>query len=75
MGRGAAASMGRGVTSARPRRDEVEVTLFGPGYGESVVVHAGVDDWLVVDSCLDADGETAAWATCAVTSWAKRLAK
>ena len=55
-----AGSMGRGVTHARPRSDEVEITLFGPGYGESVVVHAGGGEWLVVDSCLRADGEPAA---------------
>ena len=47
------------MTLASPRRDEVEVSLFGPGYGESVLVHAGEGQWLVVDSCLGADGESA----------------
>ena len=34
-----------------PGRDEIELTLFGPGYGESAVVHLGDDQWIVVD-CL-----------------------
>lgn len=33
-----------------PRPDEIEVALFGPGYGECAVVHAGGGDWIVVDS-------------------------
>ena len=36
-----------------PTRDELEVSLFGPGVGESVVAHLGAGDWLVVDSCVD----------------------
>ncbi len=36
-----------------PARDEIEVTVIGPGHGESVVVHLGDGEWLVVDSCVD----------------------
>ena len=36
-----------------PAGDEVEVSIFGPGYGECVVVHAGYGDWLIIDSCLE----------------------
>lgn len=36
-----------------PEDNELEVSLFGPGVGESVVVHLGSGDWLVVDSCLN----------------------
>ena len=36
-----------------PRPDEVEVTLLGPGYGESVVVHIGQGRWVIVDSCIN----------------------
>lgn len=36
-----------------PSRDELEVSLFGPGIGESVVVHIGDGEWIVVDSCVD----------------------
>jgi beta-lactamase superfamily II metal-dependent hydrolase len=36
-----------------PATDEVEVSIFGPGYGECVVAHMGHNDWLVIDSCLE----------------------
>lgn len=36
-----------------PPANVVEVSLFGPGYGESVVVHLGNNKWLIVDSCID----------------------
>ena len=39
--------------SRAPAADEFEVSLFGPGVGESVVVHLGAGEWMVVDSCLD----------------------
>lgn len=34
---------------------EIEVSLIGTGggYGESIVVHLGNDNWIVVDSCVD----------------------
>jgi beta-lactamase superfamily II metal-dependent hydrolase len=32
---------------------EIEVSLFGPGTGECIVLHLGNDDWMVIDSCLD----------------------
>lgn len=38
-----------------PDDDEVEVTVFGPGYGESIVIHLGSNQWTVVDSCLNDD--------------------
>ena len=39
---------------AQPKANEIEVTVLGPGYGESVVVHLGNGEWLIVDSCVDA---------------------
>lgn len=36
-----------------PADNEVEVSLFGPGVGECVVVHGGGGRWLVVDSCRE----------------------
>lgn len=36
-----------------PKADEIEVSVLGPGHGESVVVHLGKGEWLVVDSCVD----------------------
>ena len=40
-----------------PDEDEVEVTLLGPGYDESVVVHIGHGRWIVVDSCINDAGK------------------
>jgi hypothetical protein len=37
-----------------PLRDaQVEVSVVGRGYGETVLVHLGWRDWLVVDSCTE----------------------
>jgi hypothetical protein len=36
-----------------PANDEIEVTVLGPGFGESIVIHIGANDWIVVDSCID----------------------
>ena len=43
-----------------PGTDDLEITLFGPGYGESIVVHIGNGAWIVVDSCIEAEGMPAA---------------
>jgi Metallo-beta-lactamase superfamily len=34
-----------------PRPEELELTLFGPGYGESIVLHIPGLGWGIVDSC------------------------
>jgi hypothetical protein len=26
--------------------------LIGPGYGESIIVHLGDGEWMIVDSCV-----------------------
>lgn len=46
------------VTSARvpPPTNVLEITLIGPGYGESVVLHVGRNKWIIVDSCEDEVG-------------------
>lgn len=36
-----------------PKADEIEVSLFGPGYGECILVHLGRGQWMIVDSCRD----------------------
>ena len=41
------------ITSKQPKSDEVEVSVFGPGYGEAVLVHLGAGEWVIVDSCWD----------------------
>lgn len=35
-----------------PKPDEFEISIFGPGRGECVLIHLGDNDWCVVDSCL-----------------------
>jgi beta-lactamase superfamily II metal-dependent hydrolase len=48
------------VYGSPPARDEFEVTLLGPGYGEAVIIHLGENRWILVDSCLDPEnGEPA----------------
>src|SRR5258708_6538741 len=42
-----------------PLADELELSLFGPGKGECVVVHLGYGDWMVVDSCMGDGGKSA----------------
>jgi len=46
-----------------PAADEIEVTLFGPGYGEAIAVHLGEGVWLLVDSCVDPDSKAPASGT------------
>lgn len=36
-----------------PDPDVIEVSIFGPGKGESVLVHLGENEWIVVDSCIN----------------------
>jgi beta-lactamase superfamily II metal-dependent hydrolase len=43
-----------------PDPDEVEVFVFGPGIGESVVIHLGLGEWIVIDSCIDSRTREAA---------------
>lgn len=35
-----------------PRPDELELSLFGSGIGESLAIHLGNGEWAIVDSCL-----------------------
>ena len=46
-----------------PAADEIEVTLFGPGYGEAIAVHLGEGAWLLVDSCIDPESKAPASGT------------
>lgn len=41
------------VLEQPPQPNEIEVSIFGPGLGECVVVHLGSNEWLVVDSCIN----------------------
>jgi hypothetical protein len=37
----------------QPTAHEIEVSIFGPGFGESIVIHAGNGEWVIVDSCIN----------------------
>ena len=39
-----------------PGEGDFELTLLGPGYGESLVLHVGGGIWVLVDSCHNAAG-------------------
>jgi len=41
------------LLSSCPAWNEIEVSLFGPGYGECVLIHLGESRWLIVDACID----------------------
>ncbi len=41
-----------------PAPDEFEVCVFGPGFGECIVVHVGSGRWVIVDSCIDSEDST-----------------
>jgi len=43
-----------------PNPNEIEITIFGPGYGECIVMHVGSGKWLIVDSCLDKNSKSPA---------------
>jgi len=36
-----------------PEANEIELSVFGPGVGESAAIHVGGGDWVLVDSCVD----------------------
>ena len=38
-----------------PACDQLEVTVFGSGYGEAIAVHVGGGNWILVDSCVTPD--------------------
>lgn len=40
-----------------PAPDELELSVFGPGYGESIVLHLGDNQWVLVDSCIEPDSD------------------
>ncbi|NNF95573.1 MAG: hypothetical protein HKM94_01440 [Halobacteria archaeon] len=41
-----------------PKTNQLEISLFGPGYGECIVVHYGDGHWFTIDSCLEDDCTT-----------------
>jgi glyoxylase-like metal-dependent hydrolase (beta-lactamase superfamily II) len=47
------------TAKAPPLPNELEVSVFGRGFGESVLVHIGDGLWILVDSLLDQDRTSA----------------
>ena len=41
------------IESNLPDINELEISIFGPGVGECLVVHLGDGEWMIIDSCLD----------------------
>lgn len=41
----------RVISGEKPAKDVSEVSLFGPGIGECIVIHLGDDRWFIIDSC------------------------
>ena len=41
----------RVINDEKPAKDVSEVSLFGPGTGECIVIHLGNNKWFVIDSC------------------------
>lgn len=43
-----------------PDDDELELSLFGPGFGECLLIHAGSGNWIIIDSCINAENNVPA---------------
>jgi hypothetical protein len=41
------------IDNTPPASNQIEISIFGPGYGECILVHLGYEDWMIVDSCID----------------------
>jgi hypothetical protein len=44
----------------KPSENEVELSVFGRGFGEAIVLHLGHGKWMLVDSCLNPKTRTPA---------------
>lgn len=46
-------------TQGMPKNDEIEITILGisDNSGESIVIHVGNGEWVVIDSCKTKDGK------------------
>src|SRR3954452_16799293 len=42
-------------TRSTPEANELEISMFSRGYGESIVIHVGNGQWIVVDSLITKD--------------------
>lgn len=42
-----------------PADNELEISIFGPGYGESILLHVGAKEWAIINSCLNETRQSA----------------
>ncbi len=40
-------------TNLPPSKDEAEISIFGPGIGECILMHIGDNEWIIIDSCIE----------------------
>ncbi|HEV7349303.1 MBL fold metallo-hydrolase [Telluribacter sp.] len=47
------------IDNTSPNRGEIEITVIGTGggYGESLIIHDGTGQWIIVDSCISPDDD------------------
>ena len=45
------------ILKTPPHNNQVEISLFGPGFGECILIHYADGDWFIVDSCLCPDSK------------------
>jgi beta-lactamase superfamily II metal-dependent hydrolase len=43
-----------------PKANELEVSVIGPGFGDSTVIHVGANRWVIIDSCIKSGSTEAA---------------
>jgi hypothetical protein len=43
------------INNNAPEPNELEISLFGNGYGECIVIHLGAGEWVVVDSFINCE--------------------
>jgi len=43
-----------------PENNEIEVSIFGAGFGESILIHLGNNNWLLIDSAWSKDDKKSA---------------
>ncbi len=51
-------SCSKSMLEGRPSDSVVEISIFGPGRGESIAVHLGDGRWIIVDSCIEKKTKT-----------------
>lgn len=45
------------IKTRAPDSNTAEISLFGPGVGECIVIHYGFNRWFIIDSCLSPDSK------------------